>query len=821
MAIYHLSVKTGSRSGGQSAAAKSRYIARLDEYERGPRGQLRDAVLATRSGHMPAWAREAGGADAFHRWSAALAYWEAADRHERANGRLYVELEFALPLELSHEQRISLAEIFAIERATLPDGSKLPYTWAIHAGGGTNPHVHLMLSERVNDGVERGSELWFKRAAVKGKPAETGGARKTDALAHPNWLRETRELWASAANFALESAGQTTRIDHRSHAARGITDLPGEHVGNGKGAARRGASNRTRRHVNDSIRAVLAERARVEAEHDADQAAGLAQHQLEQNDDGRPAGLPQPDPGQLTATADAARGQPGQPASAGSGAGAAPERDARRAARAAAPAREPGLRHMPGRSVDGRRGDAAKLLHGHQNNVLDTGGPDGHFRVRRQGASDRGHADLVELQPQAPNSSNVKPSAGHSRNDLVNAQRSWQAWGQAAAERWEAIIARIQAAKAAAAAAKAAGVPGAEAALGRTATLAKTPTLGGLMTATSLRALGRLSVRDLGEQLQIAIKGLSAAQATWQAALAIGDRAAIDNARAQHTARRARVASLRAEIKAREQRAADAAAPQLAAAPAPVSAAAPVVPPTPAKATIRDLPPEELAAAVQRAAGAAAKAGREVGLREGISRAMAVRDKSRVALDAAGWLSRRGAQTAHDQAVAAVTAAVAAAKLTGLRFGTRADNTARIAAARELQGRELRRVQNGQAEQARRARITTAEATAAPPALAKAPVPAVPVPVPLVSQAAPALAEVPDRELARQVLGEQRALAAAAKHGPAPQERQRLDALLDEQRRRRTAAWTQAERLRAAAPENTAQDQPDAEQEYHRDRRIH
>ena len=57
-------------------------------------GQGRDMcahllLLHVEHGHMPAWAQ-----DDPH------AYWQAADAHERANGRLYSEVQFALPREL-------------------------------------------------------------------------------------------------------------------------------------------------------------------------------------------------------------------------------------------------------------------------------------------------------------------------------------------------------------------------------------------------------------------------------------------------------------------------------------------------------------------------------------------------------------------------------------------------------------------------------------------------------------------------------------------------------------------------------------------------
>ena len=192
MAIYHLTVRVGSRTGGQSAAAKRAYIAREGRYSRDA-----DEVLHTESGHMPEWAADGP-----------AAYWDGADLHERANGRLYRELEFALPVELTLDEQIALAHEFA---TSLTEGERLPYTLAIHRGGGTNPHGHLMISERQNDGVARPAEMWFRR--YNAKRPDQGGARKTATLVPKSWLQETRAGWAAQANAALDAAGHDARID--------------------------------------------------------------------------------------------------------------------------------------------------------------------------------------------------------------------------------------------------------------------------------------------------------------------------------------------------------------------------------------------------------------------------------------------------------------------------------------------------------------------------------------------------------------------------------------------------------------------------------
>lgn len=216
MAIFHLHAQTGSRNGGQSARAKCEYITRTGDY-----GRDRDEVLHSTSGHMPEWAADDP-----------RAYWKAADAHERANGRLFKEVEFSLPVELTLDEQRELAEAFARH---LTAAERLPYTLAIHRGGDENPHCHLMISERINDGHARTPETWFKRAANGGKrrsaAPETGGARKSVALKPRDWLEQTREVWAGIANAALERAGHAARIDHRSHAARGLEVEPQIHLG--------------------------------------------------------------------------------------------------------------------------------------------------------------------------------------------------------------------------------------------------------------------------------------------------------------------------------------------------------------------------------------------------------------------------------------------------------------------------------------------------------------------------------------------------------------------------------------------------------------
>ena len=201
MAVFHLKVSVGSRAGGQLARAKADYIEREGRYE-----QDREELEHRESNNMPEWARDDP-----------RSYWEAADEHERANGSLFREIQFALPRELNEQERRELASGFA---RRLTEGERLPYTLAIHRGGpdGGNPHAHLMVSERGLDGHERSREQWFRR--YNRKAPEKGGAKKSRTMMSREWVKDTREAWEKETNKALERAGREERVDHRSLAER-------------------------------------------------------------------------------------------------------------------------------------------------------------------------------------------------------------------------------------------------------------------------------------------------------------------------------------------------------------------------------------------------------------------------------------------------------------------------------------------------------------------------------------------------------------------------------------------------------------------------
>jgi len=197
VAIGRLSMKVGGKG---KACAHSNYIERQGKYAH--RLETGERLVATGSGNMPEWAKSSS------------QFWKAADEHERANGTTYREMEIALPRELDDKQKEKLVREWVKQEI----GQQHAYTWAIHSpkasDGGEQPHVHLMFSERVMDGHERGPEQFFKR--YNSKTPEKGGAKKANTGKHPlerkEELKDLRHRWEVLCNRHLRAAECRERV---------------------------------------------------------------------------------------------------------------------------------------------------------------------------------------------------------------------------------------------------------------------------------------------------------------------------------------------------------------------------------------------------------------------------------------------------------------------------------------------------------------------------------------------------------------------------------------------------------------------------------
>lgn len=223
MATYHASVKVGIRGKAASHAA---YILRRGRYRDLRSGEVLEAVA---SGNLPPWSAHDP-----------VTFWEASDAHERANGNAYREFELALPRELSPEQRLGLVRAFVEQEL----GDRHAYSFAIHTPtaaleGGEQPHVHIMFSDRLRDGIERDPEQYFRR--YNAKAPSKGGCRKEQGVvdvslgarraARAAQLVALRARWADLINAHLAQAGHSARVDHRSLVDQGIERPAEPHLG--------------------------------------------------------------------------------------------------------------------------------------------------------------------------------------------------------------------------------------------------------------------------------------------------------------------------------------------------------------------------------------------------------------------------------------------------------------------------------------------------------------------------------------------------------------------------------------------------------------
>lgn len=211
MPIFHLSVRTHSRSAGRSAVAAAAYRAgarlRCERTGRTFDYSRRAGVVATRV-VVP---RSETTVDRQQLWDRA----EAAEK--RCNSTVAREIELALPCELDSGAREALALRFAADIAARYG---IAVDVAVHepskTGDNRNHHAHLLTSTRA-----------WKLDGSFGRKIRQLDDRRTG----PAEIVAMRESWAAMCNAALAQAGVADTVDHRSHRERGFPDEPGQKLG--------------------------------------------------------------------------------------------------------------------------------------------------------------------------------------------------------------------------------------------------------------------------------------------------------------------------------------------------------------------------------------------------------------------------------------------------------------------------------------------------------------------------------------------------------------------------------------------------------------
>lgn len=213
MIPYHFEIKSGKRG---SSLGHINYITRA-----GGHAEHED-LIATECRNMPPWS----GNDP-------KIFFKASEKYERKNAPAFRSMIFNLPKALTTEQNRRLA--LDISHA-LTQGK--PFLLAVHAptsalAGEAHPHGHLMMSDRMPDGIERPAELTFRR--YNAKHPEKGGCRKDsggkDRITHRDWVVAQRRIVAEQINDALARNGFDDRVDHRTLRERGDARRPEPYLG--------------------------------------------------------------------------------------------------------------------------------------------------------------------------------------------------------------------------------------------------------------------------------------------------------------------------------------------------------------------------------------------------------------------------------------------------------------------------------------------------------------------------------------------------------------------------------------------------------------
>ena len=167
------------------------------DYARREKGVIDTTILAPEN--APAWAFDPE------------RLWNTVEKAEkRKDAQLAREFILAIPPELPAEAQFQTAVEWA--QKELVTSGMVAEVSLHHTKSGKNPHVHILCTMRRLDGTAFSSK----------KPREWNDV---------GLLVKQRESWAAAVNAALEKAGRSERVDHRSLKDQGIDREPQPKIG--------------------------------------------------------------------------------------------------------------------------------------------------------------------------------------------------------------------------------------------------------------------------------------------------------------------------------------------------------------------------------------------------------------------------------------------------------------------------------------------------------------------------------------------------------------------------------------------------------------
>src|SRR5262245_22246487 len=253
MAILHVArtVHTSSSRKAGNAQARIVYITRQDERTYDPSTRQlryiagdREDLVYTNQRNFPQWAK-----DNPHVYFSAAETYEGGKQATHKNGKriMWEEWKVTLPRELTHGENMKLTRDIIDAMC----GKNIPVVYALHdplaSDQGQQPHLHIMLSTRKTDGINRLPSQHFKR--WNASDPRRGGAQKSELYAHKGMVKAWRVMLSDITNLHLEATGKKERVFPETLQSQGIKRAPEPKIGTngGQGVKQAVASIRARR----------------------------------------------------------------------------------------------------------------------------------------------------------------------------------------------------------------------------------------------------------------------------------------------------------------------------------------------------------------------------------------------------------------------------------------------------------------------------------------------------------------------------------------------------------------------------------------------
>ena len=239
MAILHVSrtVHTSSSRKAGNAQARIVYITRQSARTYDPSTRQlryiagdREDLVYTNQRNFPQWAK-----DNPHVFFRAAETYEGGKQATHTNGQriMWEEWKVTLPRELSHAENMKLTRDIIDAMC----GKNIPVVYALHdplaSDKGQQPHLHIMLSSRKTDGINRLPSQHFKR--WNASDPSKGGAQKSELYAHKGMVKAWRVMLSDITNLHLEATGKKERVSPETLRSQGVKRAPEPKIGTNGG----------------------------------------------------------------------------------------------------------------------------------------------------------------------------------------------------------------------------------------------------------------------------------------------------------------------------------------------------------------------------------------------------------------------------------------------------------------------------------------------------------------------------------------------------------------------------------------------------------